>query len=110
MFQTVIPSKLGLAALTTSEAAIVTVPDLARAFVKTIDVCNTTAGPLTFDLYLVPDGETAGTDNALAYQVSLGANSLFQWTGTQILDAGDTIQAKASAAGITVHVSGGVAV
>jgi len=37
-------------------------------------------------------------------------NTTFQWKGTQILNAAETIQFKGGATGLTIHVSGAEAV
>jgi hypothetical protein len=42
--------------------------------------------------------------------VTIPANSIFQWTGTQILNAGDMIQAVASGLGCNLIASGATAV
>jgi hypothetical protein len=38
--------------------------------------------------------------------VTIPANTLIQWTGSQVLNAGDFIQGIGSASGITVTASG----
>lgn len=109
-YQNVTPVKLGQAAMTTSYATVYTTPSLSRTIVKDINVINTTAAAIDIYISLVPSGGTAGTGNALFYANELPANTTMQWTGTQIMDAGDTIEAKASAVGCTITVSGGEAV
>lgn len=108
-YQRITPVKLGQAAITAAATTIYTTPASTRAMVKELDICNTTAGALTFDVYLVPSGGTAGTSNALLYGAAINANTLFQWNGVQILNAGDTIQVKASGLGLTITASGGEA-
>jgi len=49
------------------------------------------------------------TGNAVFYNAALPAYSTLQWCGMQILNAGDTIQVKASATGCTITASGGEA-
>jgi hypothetical protein len=71
-----------------------------------IMVANTTAGALTYSVYLVPAAGTAGTTNAIFYQVSLAANTSYHWVGQQVLFPGDTIQVQGSAAGLTISISG----
>lgn len=104
------PAKLGRGAIGTSVSTFYTVPALTRSFVKNIDICNTTSGSLTVTLYLVESGGTAGAANTLIPTVSISPNGMFQWAGTQILNAGDTIQAIASGAGCTLNASGAEAV
>lgn len=109
-YKNITPVKLGQAAITTGVTTLYTVPVSTRTLVKDIDVVNTSAGALTVDIYLVASGGSASTANALFYGFSVAANGNLQWTGVQILNAGDTIQIKASGAGCTINASGGEAV
>jgi len=65
---------------------------------------------LTYRIFLVPSAGTAGTANALFYEFPIDSKENIQWTGTQILNAGDTIQIQASGSGITITASGAEAV
>jgi hypothetical protein len=109
-FNDITPIKLGQAAITTSVTTLYTVPASTRAFVKNLDIVNTSAGPLTYRVFLVPSAGSAGTGNALFYDFLIDTKENIQWTGTQILNAGDTIQIQASGAGITITASGAEAV
>jgi hypothetical protein len=109
-FNDITPIKLGQAAITTSVTTLYTVPASTRAFVKNLDIVNTSAGTLTYRVFLVPSAGTAGTSNALFYDFSIDTKENIQWTGTQILNAGDTIQIQASGTGITITASGAEAV
>ena len=109
-YQTVTAVKLGQAALTATVAVIYTTPALSKTYVKQIDICNTTGGTLTVNVHLVPVSGTAGTANAIYYTFSVAANSVLQWKGIQVMNAGDTLQAKGSSTGLTLTASGGEAV
>ena len=109
-YNNITPIQLAQAAMTTSYATIYTVPTNVRTFVKDIDVMNTTSSAKDIYISLVPSGGTAGTSNALFYQVSLPAYTVVQWAGSQIINEGSTIQVKASASGCTITVSGGEAI
>lgn len=109
-FQRITPVKLAQAAVTASAVTVYTVPASTRTMVKDIDICNTTAGALTVNVFLVPSGGSAGTGNALLYGASVTANTTLQWTGVQVMNAGDTIQVQASGLGLTASISGGEAV
>jgi len=110
-YQTITPVKLGQTVMTTGATTLYTVPASTRTFVKDIDIVNTGGSGYTFDIYLVPSAGTAGTSNALFYQQPISGKQSIQWSGSQILNAGDTIQVKASAGSIiTVTASGGEAV
>ena len=105
-FQINTPIRLALSALTTSAVVLYTTPSSIRANIQDIVIANTTAGTLTYTVYLVPSGASAGTSNAIFYQVSLAANTSYHWVGTHILFSGDTIQALGSATGLTISISG----
>lgn len=77
-----------------------------RLVIKGIDVANTTAGTLTCALHLVPDNGTANTSNMLLPYSSIAAYTLLNWTGMQVLNAGDFIQVIGSGSGLTMNISG----
>jgi hypothetical protein len=109
-YNDITPVKLGQAAITASVTTLYTVPASTRAFVKNLDIVNTSAGALTYRIYLVPSAGSAGTGNAIFYDFPIDSKENIQWTGTQILNAGDTIQIEASGNGITITASGAEAV
>lgn len=108
-FQRITPAKLAQGAVTGATTTVYTVPASTRTMVKEIDICNTTGGALTINVHLVPSAGAAGTANALLYGVSIGANTTLQWSGVQVMNAGDTIQVQGSGLGLTVTASGGEA-
>jgi len=108
-FQNIIGWQLGQGALTTSYATLYTVPVDYRTYVKQFDICNTTAGTINVYVSFVPSGGTAGTSNAILYNASIPAYSTLQWCGAQVINAAGTVQAKASAAGCTITITGGEA-
>lgn len=83
-----------------------TVPTTYRTEVTDIDVCNTTSGSLSFSLHLVPSGGSVLASNMLFPAVSIPANTMVQWNGRQVMNAGDFIQGIGSGAGLTVNISG----
>lgn len=109
-FDSITPAKLGRGSIGATVSTFYTVPALTRTFVKDIDIANTTSTTINATVYLVESGGTAGTSNALLYAVMIPANGTLQWTGSQILHAGDTIQALGSTTGLTINISGGEAV
>jgi hypothetical protein len=106
-FDVITPANLGRGAITTEVTTFYTVDTLERVIVKTIDIANTGASSLTITLYLVPNGGAPNNSNALIPTVRIKGNTIFQWCGSQILEVGDTIQAVASANGLSIHISGG---
>lgn len=109
-FQDITGIQIAQAAVTTGYTTIYTVAASQRLYIKCVDVCNTNGVATTFTMHLVANGSTALVGNALFYGSSIAANDNLQWTGTQLMDVGGTIQVKASAANLTVTISGGVAV
>jgi len=109
-FQNVTPIQLGQAAITTGVTTVYTAPVNTRIYVKDINICNTTGISRTVSVFLVPSGGSAGTGNALLYNVTLFGSDLYRWQGVQVINAGDRIQVQASATGATITVSGGEAV
>lgn len=106
-FQFVTPAKFGQLAIGTVNTAVYTVPALTIAYLKDIDIPNTTGAAITVTVYI---GSGIAPQNILIPAVSIPANSIFQWTGTQILNATDIIVAIASAVGCNIIASGGSAV
>jgi hypothetical protein len=109
-FQNITGIKLGQAEITTGFTTLYTTPAITRTYVKDINICNTTGISCTVSVCLVPSGGTAGTENALIYNLVLFGSDLYRWQGVQIMNEGDTIQVKASTTGATITVSGGEAV
>jgi len=108
-FQNIIGNQLAQAAITGTLATVYTVPANTRTYVKDINICNTTGSAITVNIYLVPSANVAGTGNALLYGYSVAANSIYHWTGTQIMLAAGFISVSASTTGATVTISGGEA-
>jgi hypothetical protein len=116
-YQNITGVQIGQLAMTTTYVTIYTVPVNTRTYVKDITIVNTTASPIQIYVSLVPSGNPpagtavapAGTGNAIFYGNALPGYTTVQWTGSQILNANDTIQVKASATGCTVSVTGGEA-
>ena len=109
-FYDITPIQLGQAAITGTIATLYTVPTGVRTFIKDLNICNTTSGAVTANVHLVPKSGTAGTGNAILYTYSVAANSVYRWTGVQIMNEGGTIQIKGSTTGLTITASGAEAV
>lgn len=108
-FNIVTPKRLAQAAITGSYVSVYTTPAATKTYVKEFDIINTTAAIIHIYVSLVPSGDSAGTANALFYYNALPAYTTMQWSGSQVLDEGDTIQVKASTTGCTITISGGEA-
>lgn len=110
-FDVITPKKLGVGEVAVSPSITVlsTVDVSSRDIVKNIDITNTNSVDVTANVYLVPSGGAPAVANSLLYGVTIPANGIVQWFGTQVLNAGDSVQASASVSGVTMHVSGGEA-
>ena len=108
-YQNVVGNRLAQAEGTTSYVTVYTTPLLTRTYVKDIEICNTNGSTARFWVHLVPKGDTASVGNAVFYNAPINGVSTVQWTGSQILTPGDTVQIKANTAGISFSVTGGEA-
>lgn len=107
-FNVITPTKLGQGSIATSLTTRYTTPASTRTMVKDITICNTsTTAAINVSLYLVPSGGSAGVTNIFISNASIPPSGVFQWTGVQIMNAGDFIQDIGSATGCTVNISGG---
>jgi hypothetical protein len=93
--------------MSTSTTILYTVNPGLQFTVTDIEICNTSTSPQTFSIFLVPSGAGASPANALFYSAPINALTTVQWTGNQVLAAGGTIQAVASATSVTLMVNGG---
>ena len=108
-FNAVTPIQMGRGSIGTSLSTFNTVAANTRSLLKDIDIANNSAAIVNVTVYLVPSGDTAGAANILIPAVNVFANGMFQWSGIQVLNEGDTIQAIASAVGTSINISGGSA-
>ena len=93
--------------LTTSAATLYSVPSATVTTVKTVTIANVTATDAQVTIYLVPNGGSAATTNAVLGSVNVSANTTTIIDTAWIIPASSTIQAKASAgSAINVHISG----
>lgn len=83
-----------------------TVPTGMRTEVQDILIANTTTGALNCTLHLAPTGVAVAASNMMFPTVSIDGNTVVHWTGTQVLNAGDFIQAIGSGSGLTMNISG----
>ena len=98
-------SNYGPASIPTSEAAAFTVNG--PTLVKSLRVMNPTAGSLDVTLYLVPSGGTAGSGNVLTLQtLTTKTSAEICVSGCPIvMEAGDSIHALGSGAGLLLFAS-----
>lgn len=109
-FDVITPTKLGQAAITTGVTTLYTVPAATRTLLKEFSIANTTGAPINVRVFLVPSAGSAGTGNAFLYDVPVPDANALQYNGVEVLNAGDTIQIQAAAAGLTIIASGAEAV
>jgi hypothetical protein len=100
------------AVLTASPLAYVTGQANSQVIIKRAVFTNTTSGAVTFTVYRVPSSGTPATGEIIISARSIAANGtdLAPELSNMVLNAGDTIQAEASAAtSINMFASGFVA-
>jgi hypothetical protein len=111
-FDVITPVRLGggSVAVSPSYTTVRTTPALSADIVKCIDIANNATSTATVSVHLVAPGGSPDATNILIPGVSIPKKSIFQWSGTQVITAGYTIQATSNIAGVSVHASGGEAV
>lgn len=78
----------------------------AETIISTIVVCNREAAENTFDLRIVPSGETAGDEHYISKATPVPANdSIFLTLGITLAD-GDVIKATASDSNVSFSAFG----
>jgi len=76
-----------------------------ESIVSVIYLCNTGAGPLTFNVHLVPSGNVPDSTNLIYWAVNLTTSDTYVIdTEKLILDDGDFISVQASALGMVATV------
>jgi len=78
----------------TSATDLYTVPSATEAVVSTITATNVDGTASDISIYIVQDGDTASTSNALVYQAELGENTMQAFTLGITLGAGDKLQVE----------------
>lgn len=99
--------KLALAVLTTADVTLYTVPAATQVIVKQIILTNTTSTNQTASVSFVPSGAAAGVANRIVEQLAVPALGVVFIDVSQVLETGEFIAARASAAtSITLRASG----
>lgn len=90
-----------------SNADLYTVPSGTAAVVSTIHVANVTDADAKARIFVRQSGDTAVAGNAIAYDVTMAANSMTAFTTGITLAAGDTITVHTETANaLTFHAFG----
>jgi len=94
-------------AISDTVEVLYTVPSGVKTIVKDIHVCNNSDTPCWVSLWLVPAGDDVSTENVMFYQWKIPANDFVHWTGWQILEEGETIQAQSEIEDqLAINISG----
>ncbi|CAO3372894.1 hypothetical protein [Azospirillum argentinense] len=91
-----------------SIGTLYTAPASTRTVIRQVALCNTTAGALTVDVYLVPSGSGATASAQVLKGFSVAAGATVEPLGIvgQVIEAGGSLRAQASGAGLTCVASG----
>ena len=84
--------------LGTTEHTLVSCKNNSRVKIEQIIVTNIAGSTRQYDIYHVPKGQTSGSDDALAFEVTLGSKRVAVFEGPIYLLPGDELRVKASAA------------
>ena len=106
----VTPRTITATQLTVPVATYYTAPANTKSIIKKLTFTNASAGALLLVVYLVPSGGTASDANILIHEQSIGSGECWECypAAGQVLQAGGTIQANASA-GASITIQGSVA-
>jgi hypothetical protein len=97
---------IGPILLTNSSVTLYTVPGSTKAIVRNIIIANTSATAATARLSIGADA--AGT--RILPEVSIPANSVYDWSGFLVLNAGDTIRGQSGTTNVLAITVSGVLV
>ena len=90
----------------TSNTTIYTVPASESHTAVLLILCNTSASDIDVTVYAVPNGSSAGNSTMILNDITVPAgDSRFLNLEKFIMDAGDTLVAVGSVAGITATIS-----
>lgn len=84
----------------TSTDDLYTVPASTEAIVSTIVIANTGSNQQAFRIFIRDGGATAGTNNAIAYDTAISANSQVAFTLGLTLSATDIISVRSDAGNV----------
>jgi hypothetical protein len=91
----------------TSNADLYTVPSGRATIVSTIHVANVTGTDATCRIFVVESGDSAVAGNAIAYDVTIAANSMAAFTTGITLAAGDKLVVRTDTSNsLTFHAFG----
>jgi hypothetical protein len=82
-----------------------TAPASTKAIISSIFCCNT-GSETTIRVFLVPNGDAAGVDNALYYDLTIRAGDTFLINGVPVLEESDFLVFYSVSGGVTFTVSG----
>lgn len=81
--------------LGTTEHVLVSCRGNQRVHIERIFISNISSGSTNYSIFHVPKGQTSGTDDALAYQVTLASKRVAQYEGPIYLLPGDELRVVA---------------
>lgn len=77
-----------------------------KTAVRAIHICNTTANDATVSIGLKSGAALAAANHFLS-TLTIPARGIYDWSGNQVLESGETIRAlQGTSAALTVHISG----
>ena len=90
----------------TTDTTLYTVPSSTETVISTIVVANRSAGALTYDIAIRPNGATLANEHYIAKLVTVGASDSTTITLGLTLDAADVVTVQASTADLSFNIFG----
>lgn len=76
------------------------------AIIKSVNICNTSAGTQTFSINLIPPGGSVGLNNAILGNVVISGNNVFSYETSIVIPAGAIVYISQPQTALTFTISG----
>lgn len=90
----------------TTETNLYAVPSATEAVISTITICNTASAAATYRISAVPSGDTASTENFVAFDASVPGNDTIALTLGLTLSSSGSLNVFASSASVAFGAFG----
>jgi len=102
-----LPKRLYIGAATAGSSVYTLTSNVGSyAIVKSINACNVTGTDSTFDLHVVPSGDTAVNANKVLSSITVPANDVITSDVLIVMEAGDSLYFNQTSANVTITISG----
>lgn len=90
----------------TTLTTLYTVPALTSAVISSLTICNLSATATSFRIAVIPSGESIADKHYFYYDVLIGGNDTFIFTGGITMATGDKIEVYSTLATLSFNLFG----